>query len=232
MRETWGSRASCWWRWWRRWRSARQLAGHQWGFPLRQILRRGNVIAGDFCLLRLCRRELLVLDLRLCHVVVARVKVLLLERKRQKRCESNVADRSRLLANNVNIDYSVSRHFLWGWVFAPMGYQRGYSSKSSHRCSARMRWGLCAGQLTYLFHSRLNILWHCKLCKLEQVPLSSREVYNPTANMDILYNYRLQILWWKEEPKIVVMVRGEHTIGETKFACLIVKYTLTGSISK
>lgn len=67
---------------WRRW-SARQLAGHQRGFPLRQILRSGNVIAGDFRLLRLRRGELLVLDLRLRHVVVARVEVLLLERNRR-----------------------------------------------------------------------------------------------------------------------------------------------------
>lgn len=56
--------------------SASQFAGNQRGFPLRQVLRSGDVVSGDLGLLCLRRRKLLVLDLGLRHVVVARVKVL------------------------------------------------------------------------------------------------------------------------------------------------------------
>lgn len=56
--------------------SASQFAGHQRGFPLRQVLRGGDVVSRDLGLLRLCRWKLLILDLGLRHVVVARVKVL------------------------------------------------------------------------------------------------------------------------------------------------------------
>lgn len=62
--------------------SACQFAGHQRGFPLRQVLRGGDVVSGDLSgLLRLCCWKLLVLDLGLCHVVVARVEVLWLGMK-------------------------------------------------------------------------------------------------------------------------------------------------------
>lgn len=55
-----------------------ELAGHQRLFPLRQVLRGGNVVSGDLRLLRRCRRELLVLHLGFGHVIVARVEVFLL----------------------------------------------------------------------------------------------------------------------------------------------------------
>lgn len=56
-----------------------ELAGHQRLFPLRQVLRGGNVVSGDLRLLRRSSRELLVLHLGLGHVIVARVKVFLLQ---------------------------------------------------------------------------------------------------------------------------------------------------------
>lgn len=62
--------------------SAGQFAGHQRGFPLRQVLRCWDVVSGDLSLLCLCRRNLLVLDFSLCHVVVTRVKVLWLGKKK------------------------------------------------------------------------------------------------------------------------------------------------------
>lgn len=61
--------------------SACQFAGHQRGFPLRQVLRGGDVVSGDLGLLRLCHWKLLVLGLGLRHVVVARVKVFWLGEK-------------------------------------------------------------------------------------------------------------------------------------------------------
>lgn len=60
--------------------SARQFAGHQRRFPLRQVLGGGDVVPCDLRLLRRCRRQLLVLDLRFGHVVVAGVEILLLRR--------------------------------------------------------------------------------------------------------------------------------------------------------
>lgn len=60
--------------------SACQFAGHQRRFPLGQVLRGGDVVARDLRLLRRRRRrQLFVLDLCLGHVVVAGVKVLLLQ---------------------------------------------------------------------------------------------------------------------------------------------------------
>ena len=59
--------------------SAGQFAGHQGWFPLGQVLWRGDVVSrGDLSLLRSSCWKLLVLDLGFGHVVVARVKVLLL----------------------------------------------------------------------------------------------------------------------------------------------------------
>lgn len=58
--------------------SACQFTGHQRRFPLRQVLGGGDVVPCDLGLLRCSCRQLLVLYLCLSHVVVARVKVLLL----------------------------------------------------------------------------------------------------------------------------------------------------------
>lgn len=62
--------------------SAGQLAGHQGGFPLGQVLGGGDVVPCDLRLLRCSCWQLLVLDLRFSHVVIARVKVFLLQRKK------------------------------------------------------------------------------------------------------------------------------------------------------
>lgn len=64
--------------------SASQFAGHQRGFPLRQVLRGRDMVSGDLGLLVLCRWKLLVLHLGLRHVVVARVEVLWLGMKAVK----------------------------------------------------------------------------------------------------------------------------------------------------
>lgn len=63
--------------------SACQLAGHQRGFPLGEVLGGGDVVPCDLCLLRSCCWQLLVLYLGFSHVVVARVKVFLLRRERK-----------------------------------------------------------------------------------------------------------------------------------------------------
>lgn len=60
--------------------SARQFAGHQRRFPLRQVLGGGDVVPCDLRLLRRRRRQLLVFDLRFGHVVVTGVEILLLQR--------------------------------------------------------------------------------------------------------------------------------------------------------
>lgn len=62
--------------------SARQLAGHQRRLPLGEVLGGGDVVSRDLGLLR-CSRGQLLLDLGFGHVVVSRVKILLLERRRE-----------------------------------------------------------------------------------------------------------------------------------------------------
>lgn len=66
--------------------SASQFAGHNGGLPLGDVLGRGDVVPGYLCLLsrRHCRQLLLVLHLSLGHVVVPRVKILLLQRENVK----------------------------------------------------------------------------------------------------------------------------------------------------
>lgn len=58
--------------------SACQFTGHQRRFPLGQVLGGGDVVPCDLRLLWCSCRQLLVLYFRFSHVVVARVKVLLL----------------------------------------------------------------------------------------------------------------------------------------------------------
>lgn len=58
--------------------SACQFTGHQRRFPLGQVLGGGDVVPCDLGLLWCSCRQLLVLYFRFSHVVVARVKVLLL----------------------------------------------------------------------------------------------------------------------------------------------------------
>lgn len=58
--------------------SAGQLAGHDVGLPLWEVLGGGDVLARDLRLLSGGRRKLLVLHLGFSHVVIARVKILLL----------------------------------------------------------------------------------------------------------------------------------------------------------
>lgn len=57
-----------------------QFTGHQRGFPLGQVLGGGNVVPCDLRLLWCSCWQLFVHDLRFSHVVVARVKVFLLQR--------------------------------------------------------------------------------------------------------------------------------------------------------
>lgn len=58
-----------------------QFAGECAGFPLRKILRCGNMVSGHQLLLGSGRQHMFALHLGFCHVVIARVKVLLLEEK-------------------------------------------------------------------------------------------------------------------------------------------------------
>lgn len=60
--------------------SACQFTGHQRRFPLRQVLGGGDVVSCDFGLLWCSCRQLLVLYLCFGHVIVTRIKVLLLLR--------------------------------------------------------------------------------------------------------------------------------------------------------
>lgn len=60
-----------------------EFAGHQRLFPLRKVLRGGNVVSGDLFLLHRCSRELLVLHLGFGHVIVTGVKVFLLQGKKK-----------------------------------------------------------------------------------------------------------------------------------------------------
>lgn len=64
-------------------RLASKFAGNQGGLPLWKVLRCGNVVPGDKVFVRTCHGQLFV-HLILGHVVVARVKVLLLEMETRK----------------------------------------------------------------------------------------------------------------------------------------------------
>ena len=71
--------------------SASQFAGDQGWFPLGKVLWCGDVVScGDLSLLWSSRWKLFVLDLGFGHVVVARVKVLLLWRERNSVSGGNV----------------------------------------------------------------------------------------------------------------------------------------------
>lgn len=65
--------------------SARQLAGHQRWFPLGEVLGGRDVVSSDLGLLRRSRGQLFVLDLGFGHVVVPGVKILLLEKRRDRK---------------------------------------------------------------------------------------------------------------------------------------------------
>lgn len=81
-----------------------QFAGECAGFPLRKILRCGNMVSGHQLLLGSGRQHMFALHLGFCHVVIARVKVLLLEEK-MFTCIIHTDDK------NVRFAYVLALHY-------------------------------------------------------------------------------------------------------------------------
>lgn len=81
--------------------SACQFTGHKRGFPLGQVLGGGDVVPCDLGLLWCSCWQLFVLYLRFCHVVVTRVKVLLLQENRRFKLNKSGTNENRHQFKNV-----------------------------------------------------------------------------------------------------------------------------------